>query len=129
MNGVADIAKVGDRGHVRDSALSHIIQNYADPLTRFAMQDYPEDGGKGMSQVFHGNKMLTEAPSPPVVQVDGTIYYSDEILQEASGGYFIPEQFFLATRTATGNSVTENANAKETFALGQSTVRTEVCLV
>lgn len=28
------------------------------------MQDYPEDGGAGMSQVFHGKKILLELPSP-----------------------------------------------------------------
>lgn len=29
------------------------------------MQDYPEDGGLGMSEVYHDEKMLLELPSPP----------------------------------------------------------------
>lgn len=29
------------------------------------MQDYPEDGGLGMSEVYHDEKMLLELPYPP----------------------------------------------------------------
>jgi len=71
------------------------IKDYANPLTRFAMQDYPEDGGRGMSQVFNGEKMLFELPSPPAAKVDGEIYFVNELLQDSSGDYFIPERFFL----------------------------------
>ncbi|KAG1761957.1 hypothetical protein EDD22DRAFT_752234, partial [Suillus occidentalis] len=71
-----------------------IAKDYANPLTRLAMQDYPEDGGKGMSQVFNGTKMLLDLPSPPAVQVNRTVYFTDELLQESSGGYFIPNRFF-----------------------------------
>ncbi|KAG1872268.1 hypothetical protein F4604DRAFT_1881049 [Suillus subluteus] len=73
-----------------------IAKDYANPLTRLAMQDYPEDGGKGMLQVFNGTKMLLNLPSPPAVQVNRTVYFTDELLQESSGGYFIPNRFFLA---------------------------------
>ena len=38
-------------------------QDYANPITRHAMQDYPEDGGTGMMQVFNGTKMLLDIPS------------------------------------------------------------------
>ncbi|KAG2354908.1 hypothetical protein BDR07DRAFT_1493914 [Suillus spraguei] len=38
-------------------AISH---DYGNPLTRFAMQDHPEDGGKGMSQVFNGDYFIPE---------------------------------------------------------------------
>ncbi|KAG1738718.1 hypothetical protein EDB19DRAFT_1829025 [Suillus lakei] len=65
------------------------------------MQDYPEGGGKGLSQVFHGKKMLNDLPSPPAVWVDGTVYFMDELLQESSGGYFIPQRFFLAAADTT----------------------------
>ncbi|KAF8840947.1 hypothetical protein BDN67DRAFT_1048545, partial [Paxillus ammoniavirescens] len=100
-------------------------QDYANPLTRFAMQDFPEDGGNGMSQVFHGEKMLHELPSPPAVRVDGNIYYVDELLQDSSGGYFIPERFFLALpRVALGSSE-GRADTKELFALGRAAERTE----
>ncbi|KAG1741897.1 uncharacterized protein EDB91DRAFT_1010901, partial [Suillus paluster] len=77
-----------------NSVAKAIAKDYANPLTHLAMQDYPEDGGKGMSQVFNGKKMLFDLPSPPVVQEDRTVYFTDELLQESSGGYFIPKQFF-----------------------------------
>ncbi|KAG1735638.1 uncharacterized protein EDB91DRAFT_1250472 [Suillus paluster] len=74
-----------------------VAKDYANPLTRFAMQDYPEDGDKGMSQVFNGDKMMFELPSPPAAKVDGEIYFVNELLQDVSGDYFIPEHFFLAS--------------------------------
>ncbi|KAL4079813.1 hypothetical protein J3A83DRAFT_4054134, partial [Scleroderma citrinum] len=73
-----------------------IAKDYANPLTCFAMQDFPEDNGRGMSQVFHGRKMLLDLPSPPAVHVDGKIYFVNEILQDVMGDYFIPEHFFKA---------------------------------
>jgi hypothetical protein len=59
------------------------------------MQDYPEDSGKGMSQVFNGTKMLLDMPSPPAVWVHGSIYITDKLLQDSTRGYFIPQWFFL----------------------------------
>ncbi|KAG2079812.1 uncharacterized protein F5147DRAFT_749462 [Suillus discolor] len=78
------------------------FQDYANPLTCFAMQDYPEDCGKGMSQVFNSTKMLLDLPSPPAARVDGMIYFVNELLQESSGAYFIPEQFFLGSPVVEG---------------------------
>ncbi|KAG2099140.1 hypothetical protein BD769DRAFT_1631222 [Suillus cothurnatus] len=69
-----------------------VAKDYANPLTRFAMQDYPEDGGKGMSEVFNGEKMLFELPSPPAAKVDGEIYFVNELLQDSSGDYFLPQR-------------------------------------
>ncbi|KAG1905545.1 uncharacterized protein F5891DRAFT_927092, partial [Suillus fuscotomentosus] len=77
-----------------NSVVKAIAKDYANPLTCLAMQDYPEDGGKGMSEVFNGKKMLFDLPSPPAVQVDRTVYFTDKLLQESSGGYFIPKRFF-----------------------------------
>ncbi|KAG2051958.1 hypothetical protein BDR06DRAFT_1009890 [Suillus hirtellus] len=74
-----------------------IAKDYTNPLMCFAMQYYPEDSGKGMLQVFNGEKMLFELPSPPAAKVDGEIYFMNELLQDASGDYFIPERFFLAS--------------------------------
>ncbi|KIJ13255.1 hypothetical protein PAXINDRAFT_81387 [Paxillus involutus ATCC 200175] len=73
-----------------------IAKDYGNPLTRLAMQDYPEDKGKGMSQVFHGRKMLLDLPSPPAVRIHGRIFFVNELLQDTSGDYFIPERFFSA---------------------------------
>ncbi|KAG1753110.1 hypothetical protein EDD22DRAFT_981618 [Suillus occidentalis] len=81
----SDIFYINDIWHA-------ISKDYTNPLTHFAMQDYLEDGGAGMSQVFHGEKMLLELPSPPAARVDGKIYFVNELLQECSGAFFIPEQ-------------------------------------
>ncbi|KAG2138244.1 hypothetical protein BD769DRAFT_1351324 [Suillus cothurnatus] len=58
------------------------IEDYANPLTCFVMQDYLEDGGKGMSEVFNGEKILFELPSPLAAKVDGEIYFINELLQD-----------------------------------------------
>lgn len=93
------------------------------------MQDFPEDGGSGMSQVFHGEKMLHELPSPPAVRVDGHVYYVDELLQDLSGGYFIPERFFLAFPSVAPGFSEGRADTKELFALGRAAERTEVSFI
>ncbi|KAG1887244.1 hypothetical protein F4604DRAFT_1917054 [Suillus subluteus] len=100
-----------------------IAKDYANPLTRLAMQDYPEDGGKGMSQVFNGRKMLLDLLSPPAVQVNRTMYFTDELLQESSGGYFIPNRFFLAAGDTPADT-TESCD-KVLYALGRAAQRTE----
>ncbi|KAG1851927.1 hypothetical protein F4604DRAFT_1883535 [Suillus subluteus] len=97
-----------------------IAKDYANPLTRFVMQDYPEDGGKGMSQVFNGEKMLFEHPSPPAAKVNGEIYFVNELLQDASGDYFTLERFFLASYTSTNDSAD-----KQLHALGRAVQRTQ----
>lgn len=105
-----------------------ISQDYANPLTRFAMQDYPEDGGDGMSQVFNGTKMLLDLPSPPAVRVNGTIYFVNELLQESSKAYFIPERFFLGSCPPTDEvEPGAQSNVKVQYALGRAVQRTNVC--
>jgi hypothetical protein len=102
------------------------LQDYANPLTRFAMSDYPCDGGTGMSQAHHGEKMLIDLPSKcatPTVRVDGKIYYTGELLQQTSGRYFIPERFFL--RKQVGE--TAGDRSEELHALGWEVDRSQVC--
>ncbi|KAI6111278.1 hypothetical protein F5141DRAFT_1063591 [Pisolithus sp. B1] len=90
-----------------------------------------KDGGSGMSQVFNREKMLHEIPSPPAVRVHGSVYFVGELLQESSGGYFIPKRFFLATpsiSTAIPASPTEQTSKgcmKELFTLGHSATCTD----
>lgn len=92
------------------------------------MQDFPEDDGDGISQVFHGEKLLHELPSPPTARVNGTIYFVDELLQDSSGDYFIPERFFLATPNIPLDGTTHGMERrKELYALGRSVERTDVC--
>ncbi|KIN93755.1 hypothetical protein M404DRAFT_75010, partial [Pisolithus tinctorius Marx 270] len=103
-----------------------IAKDYANPLTRFSMQDFPEDRGNGRSQVFHGDKLLHELPSPPAARVNGTIYFIDELLQDISGGYFIPEHFFLAmSSVASGGDLPMTEGTKELFALGRAVKQTD----
>ncbi|KAI6144748.1 hypothetical protein BKA82DRAFT_4330916 [Pisolithus tinctorius] len=66
------VSASGNIFDINDIANS-IAKDYANLLTRFAMQDCPEDGGEGMSQVFNGGKLLHELPSPPAIRVDGTV--------------------------------------------------------
>ncbi|KAI9455954.1 hypothetical protein HD554DRAFT_1998240, partial [Boletus coccyginus] len=74
-----------------------IAMDFANPLTRFAMQKYPENGQGRMSQVHHGSKMLEDLPdglAPPCVHVDCAIYFVNELLRQLTGQYFIPKKFF-----------------------------------
>lgn len=93
------------------------------------MQDYPEDGGSGMKQVFNGAKMLLDIPSEivsPTVRIHGKISFVDELLQCSSGAYFIPEQFFYAKSESSPGATTEPLQNDELFALGREVSLTEV---
>ena len=98
--------------------------DYTNPLTRFAMRDYPHDNGPGMSQIHNGQKMLLDLPqhvTTPTVRVDDWIYFVGELLQRKSGAYFIPERFF--TRNTGGQGPGQQ---QELFSLGRSAVRSSV---
>lgn len=92
------------------------------------MQDYPEDGGLGMSEVFHGEKMLLELPSPPAVWVHDKIFFVNELLQDCSGMYFIPERFFYGSYPSNAPSAVSDPTSypKELCALGRNVERTDV---
>ncbi|KIO08465.1 hypothetical protein M404DRAFT_134486, partial [Pisolithus tinctorius Marx 270] len=82
-----------------NSVSKAIAMDYANPLVRFSMQDYPEDGQGRMSQVHHGEKMLEGLPnnlSPPCVTVGINIFFVNELLQRSTKDYFIPKKFFQA---------------------------------
>jgi hypothetical protein len=105
-----------------------ISQDYVNPLTRFAIQNYPEDGGDRMLQVFNGTKMLLDLPSLPAVRIDGTIYFINELLQESSKGYFILECFFLGLCPPTDEvKPGAQSNVKIQYALGRAVQWTNVC--
>ncbi|KAG2367083.1 hypothetical protein BDR07DRAFT_1479422 [Suillus spraguei] len=111
---------LGDTFYINNVAES-IARDYANQLTWFATQDYPEDGAEGMSQVFNGTKMLLDLPSPPAVWVDSTIYFINELLQESSGEYFIPERFFLGLCPPTDNTKPgPQSGMKVQYALGRA---------
>ncbi|EGO30569.1 hypothetical protein SERLADRAFT_432140 [Serpula lacrymans var. lacrymans S7.9] len=100
-------SKSGNIFYLNDVAKA-IAKDYANPVTRFSMQDYPEDPGKGMAEVFHGEKMLLELPS--------------EITPPA---YFIPQHFF----TDMPPSGPQSAKSKSIFSLGNCVERTEIGFV
>lgn len=95
------------------------------------MQDYPEDAGPRMTQVFNGGKMLFDGPSDigtPTVRVHGLVFFVNEILQLASGGYFIPVKYFYAVAPGCEGS-SGSGSEKELFALGHDVERLEVSRV
>jgi hypothetical protein len=100
LNSIAKaIAKVFSSLTSSSMASSKILgQDYANPLTRMCMQDYPEDGQGSMSQAHHGEKMLNlpDGLAVPSVRVSKKIYFTGELLQQSSQSYFIPERFFQA---------------------------------
>ncbi|KAG2111384.1 hypothetical protein BD769DRAFT_1674377 [Suillus cothurnatus] len=57
---------------------------YFNDVGKVVAKDYPEDGGKGMSEVFNGEQMLFELPSPLAAKVDGEIYFVNELLQDVT---------------------------------------------
>ncbi|KAG2335355.1 hypothetical protein BDR05DRAFT_859219, partial [Suillus weaverae] len=102
---------------------SAIAMDYSNPLTRFCMQDYPEDGRGNMSQVHHGSKMLHELPKEllvPSVHVNGGIYFRNELLQSTTG-FFIPTRFFQANIP----SCDAEQASLQVLALGHPVVQTE----
>ncbi|KAF8346814.1 hypothetical protein F5887DRAFT_834375, partial [Amanita rubescens] len=101
-----------------------IAKDFANPVTRLAMQDYPIDGGKTMAQVFNGEKLLLEAAEeirPPAARVRGKIYFVNELLRLSNGKYFIPERFFC--ESSNGDEVGADKEAldpkQKLFALGK----------
>ncbi|EIW79704.1 hypothetical protein CONPUDRAFT_155099 [Coniophora puteana RWD-64-598 SS2] len=75
------------------------LNNVAEAIAKATPQqlaDYPEDTGERTSGVFNGEKLLLEAPSPPAVQVLGTVFFINELLRDSMDSYFIPERFFYA---------------------------------
>ena len=91
-------------------------QDFANPVTRLAMQDYPVDAGKTMAQVFSGEKLLLKASvetRPPAARVQGKIFFINELMQLSNGKYFIPEMFFCEVLNEAGGNKEQNL-----FALG-----------
>ncbi|KAL0568305.1 hypothetical protein V5O48_013685 [Marasmius crinis-equi] len=81
-----------------------IAKDFANPITRLAMAEYPEDGGGSLSEMKHGRKWLIEIPRDTLTitaRVGGKLYFVGELLQCRDGSYFIPDHFF--TRPATSD--------------------------
>ncbi|KAF8444474.1 hypothetical protein L210DRAFT_957941 [Boletus edulis BED1] len=61
-----------------------IALDFANPLTRLTMQDYPMLMG------------LPDDLASPSVQVNGKVFFVDELLQQSTKGYFISTKLFQA---------------------------------
>jgi hypothetical protein len=65
----------------------------ANPLVRPHMQFYPEDGGPGMHEVWHGHKWLKDAPDhvlTPMYRVGNVDYFVNELVYCRGKEWFIP---------------------------------------
>ncbi|KAG2096508.1 uncharacterized protein F5147DRAFT_778300 [Suillus discolor] len=69
---------------------------------------------------LYERKCCLNCPLPPAAKVDREIYFVNELLQDASGDYFIPEHFFLVSYTSTGDNTD-----KQLYALGCTVQQTE----
>ena len=81
-----------------------------------------------MNQVFNAQKMLVDIPSEmatQTVRVDGELFYVNELLQQKSGHYFIPERFFHIKDKDQGPNVGA-LREDDLFALGYKVEHSEV---
>ncbi|KAI0696352.1 hypothetical protein BC835DRAFT_1272104 [Cytidiella melzeri] len=62
----------GNIFYIKDVAHA-IAKDCANPLTLYTMQDYPQDGRGRISQMWHGEKMILEAPPAPAARVRNQI--------------------------------------------------------
>jgi hypothetical protein len=118
------------------------------PITWFAIWDYPIDGEGGTSQVFYRSKMLVDMLANlmvPTVCVNDRIFFVDELLQTSDGTYFIPHCFFYQlpkgmknsgvpiatglTESGDSSQVAYGPSVRDLWSLGYKVVRTEVCSI
>ncbi|KAI0752256.1 hypothetical protein BC629DRAFT_1297219, partial [Irpex lacteus] len=118
--------KVTGRGgnifYINDIAHA-IAKDYSNPITRFAMSDFPELDGKGASQAFHAHKMLLDSPqgiATPCAKVRGQVYFVNELLQCLDGSFFIPERFYMGVppKSPQARTTQREKPEKELLALG-----------
>ncbi|KAF8595169.1 hypothetical protein BDV93DRAFT_576227 [Ceratobasidium sp. AG-I] len=78
--------------------ISHgLAQDMANPQIRKYMNFYPHFDNKSMSQVWHGHKMLEDAPDhllTPMVRTSKNLYYVNELVKRKSD-WFLPLRWFL----------------------------------
>ncbi|KAK1221232.1 hypothetical protein PQX77_009237 [Marasmius sp. AFHP31] len=100
-----------------------IAKDFANPVTRLAMTEYPQDGGKGVSELKNRDKWLLDLPRDLLTitaRVDGKIYFAGELLQCRNGGFFIPDRFFTSLKSS--DSVTPPIDIL--YALGNTAEQT-----
>ncbi|KAF8871236.1 hypothetical protein BD779DRAFT_1478341 [Infundibulicybe gibba] len=97
-----------------------IAMDYANPITRLAMSDYPRDDGVKMSDHFSGEKMLFDIPedvATPSVSVGGEC---------SNGRYFIPQRFFY-TKSESVYGTAHNPDVDPEWLLSATGFNVEWC--
>ncbi|KAF8868695.1 hypothetical protein BD779DRAFT_1459482 [Infundibulicybe gibba] len=97
-DGTEKVTSAGGNIFYLNSVARAISLDYANPLTRLAMTDYPKNEGSYFSDHFSGEKMLfaSDDIATPSVSIDKKIFFVDELLQCRNGQYFIPQRFFYS---------------------------------
>ncbi len=119
---------------LRADELNLFTQDYANPITRSCMQDFPIDCNGSMSQVHHASKMLLDLPAeygPPSVRVNNELYFVNELVQLECGQYFIPQRYFRtpgdSATSKSGAQCDSNVKLGELRALGWPVSQSMVC--
>ncbi|KAK1230367.1 hypothetical protein PQX77_006549 [Marasmius sp. AFHP31] len=103
-----------------------IAKDFSNPITRFAMTEYPQDGQKCMSELRNGRKWLVDLPRElltATAHVNNKLYFVGELLMCRDGGPPIDILFALGhmvQETTDGfvageMAVIPTSNFKETF--------------
>jgi hypothetical protein len=79
------------------------------------MMFYPEDAGKKLGEVWHGDKMMQDIPDhllSPNIRHNGKIYYVNELVQCTDGKWFLPKRWVTRNNgkvmLASGYNMTES---------------------
>lgn len=70
-----------------------ITQDFANPLVRPHLQLYPVISTNGISEVWHGEKLVKDIPDhvlTPMIKLEGRHFYVGELVRLKCGRYFIP---------------------------------------
>ncbi|KAJ6614498.1 hypothetical protein B0H10DRAFT_1803312 [Mycena sp. CBHHK59/15] len=92
-----------------------IKKDISNPFTRANMSFYPEDAGKKLGEVWHGDKMMRDIPDhllSPNIRHNGKMYYVNELVQCTDGNWFLPKRWVTRNNSkvmlASGYNVTES---------------------
>ncbi|KAL0056975.1 hypothetical protein AAF712_016408, partial [Marasmius tenuissimus] len=78
--------------------MAQLSQDFSNPITRFAMAEYRQDGRDGMSELRNGKKWLLNLQRDLLTvtaRVDDKNYFVGELLRRRQGSVFIPDRFFM----------------------------------
>ncbi|KAB5589078.1 hypothetical protein CTheo_7477 [Ceratobasidium theobromae] len=93
------IRKVSPNGNIfyMNQIIKGIAQDMANPYLRKYMNFYPHFDGNRMSEVWHGSKMLCDAPDhllTPMIRYNGKIFYVNELVKRKND-WFLPLRWIM----------------------------------